>query len=83
MVSAIYKHKFRFLKKLKLLNVMALEPKIESVLRDNGPLKNHFSLTGLYHHISKYGESIVRPTIIGIITVGLQHCFGLCKASQH
>jgi uncharacterized protein YjbI with pentapeptide repeats len=40
-----------------------------SEIRKNGWLRRHFSLTGLYYHLSRYGESISRPTLIAAITV--------------
>ena len=42
--------------------------------------KRNLSLTGLYYHFSNYGESIVRPTIIGVITVGLSTLFWLTQS---
>jgi hypothetical protein len=47
------------------------------VIKRNGWFRRHFSLTGLYYHFSKYGESILRPTLIGIIIVGLSTLFWL------
>jgi hypothetical protein len=32
-------------------------------------------LTGLYYHFSRYGESITRPAIVGVITVLLSTLF--------
>ena len=37
----------------------------------------NLSLIGLYYHFSRYGESIVRPTLIGVIIVGLSTLFWL------
>jgi hypothetical protein len=31
--------------------------------------RNLFSLTGWYYHLSRYGESIWRPTVAGIVIV--------------
>ncbi|MGC2574506.1 MAG: hypothetical protein WA364_23585, partial [Candidatus Nitrosopolaris sp.] len=47
------------------------------VIKRNGWFRRHFSLTGLYYHFSKYGESILRPTVIGIIIVALSTLFWL------
>ena len=47
----------------------------------NNRLRRHFSLTGLYYHFSTYGESIVKPVIIGAITVGLSTLFWSMQAS--
>jgi hypothetical protein len=79
-LSAVFKRKLiKFLKRLKLVNANVQEPKIEYVLKQNGRLRRHFSLTGLYYHLSTYGESIVKPTIIGAITVGLSTLFWLLQ----
>jgi hypothetical protein len=43
--------------------------------KENKWFTKYFSLTGLYHLFSNYGESIVRPTIIGAITVRLSTLF--------
>jgi hypothetical protein len=52
---------------------------LTGIVKQNGWLKRNLSLTGLYYHFSKYGESIVRPTIIGAITVGLSTLFWLTQ----
>ena len=44
-------------------------------------LERNLSLTGLYHLFSNYGESIVRPTIICVITVALSTLFWSVQAS--
>jgi uncharacterized protein YjbI with pentapeptide repeats len=41
------------------------------LIKRNDWFRRNVSLTGLYYHFSKYGEGILRPTIIGIIIVGL------------
>jgi len=41
--------------------------------------RQNFSLTGLYYHLSKYGESISRPVILAIIIVGLSTLFWLIQ----
>ena len=51
----------------------------ESV-RKNDPIRRNLSLTGLYYRFSNYGESIVRPTIIGIITVVLSTVFWVMQS---
>jgi hypothetical protein len=81
-VSAVFKSKLiKLLKKLKLVNINTPEPKIESELKLNWWGRRNLSLTGLYFHFSKYGESIVRPTIIAAITVGLSTLFWSMQAS--
>jgi uncharacterized protein YjbI with pentapeptide repeats len=34
-------------------------------------LVRNFSLTGLYYNLSKYGQSILRPTLFGIVVIAL------------
>jgi len=46
----------------------------------NNWFRRHFSLTGLYYHFSSYGESIIKPTVIGIITVALSTLFWLMQS---
>ena len=41
------------------------------VIKRNGPFRRNLSLTGLYYHLSNYGESIRKPTLIGIGIVWL------------
>ena len=50
-----------------------------SEVKENNWFRKHFSLTGLYYHFSTYGESIVKPTIIAGITVGLSTLFWLIQ----
>jgi uncharacterized protein YjbI with pentapeptide repeats len=49
-------------------------------VRKNDPLRRHFSLTALYYRFSTYGESILKPTLIGIITIGLSTLFWLMQS---
>jgi hypothetical protein len=51
-----------------------------NVIKKNNWFRRHFSLTGLYYHFSDYGESIVKPTIIGAITVALSTFFWLMQS---
>jgi uncharacterized protein YjbI with pentapeptide repeats len=48
---------------------------------ENGWFMKHFSLTGLYYHLSKYGESISRPTLIGAITILLSTLFWVTQSN--
>ena len=41
--------------------------------------RNLFSLTGWYYHLSKYGESIWRPTLAGLVIVFLSTLFWLMQ----
>ena len=76
LVSAVFRRKLiKLLKKLKLVNIDAAEPEIKYILKENGWWRRHFSLTGLYYHFSTYGESILKPTLIGVIIVGLSTLF--------
>src|ERR1043165_4273869 len=47
-----------FFKKLKRDNNSI--PKVEYTLRESDWLRKHFSLTGLYYHLSRYGEDLLR-----------------------
>jgi hypothetical protein len=78
---AVFKRKLiKLLKKLKLVNNNTPEPNIEPAPRKNSWIQRNLSLTGLYYHLSSYGESIARPTIIGAITVGLSTLFWLMQS---
>jgi hypothetical protein len=48
-----------------------------AVIKENNWFRKTLSLTGLYYHFSRYGESILRPTIIGIMIVVLSTVFWL------
>jgi hypothetical protein len=52
-----------------------------SSVKKNDWFRRQFSLTGLYYHLSSYGESIVKPTIIGAVTVGLSTLFWLMQSN--
>ena len=52
-----------------------------NIIDYRGWFRRNLSLTGLYYHFSNYGESIVRPTIIGAITVGLSTLFWLMQSN--
>lgn len=41
-------------------------PDGRSMIRRNNRIIRNLSLTGLYYHLSKYGQSFSRPTIFGI-----------------
>ncbi len=43
--------------------------------------RNIFSLTGWYHLLSNYGESLRRPTLAGIIIVILATVFFVCQSN--
>lgn len=48
---------------------------------ENWWFRRNFSLTGLYYHLSRYGESIARPAAIGAITVFLSTLFWLTQSN--
>jgi uncharacterized protein YjbI with pentapeptide repeats len=50
-------------------------------IKENGWFRRHFSLTGLYYHLSRYGESISRPAIVGAITVLLSTLFWVTQSN--
>ena len=53
------------------------------VIKQNNWLKrNLFSLTGLYYHLSRYGEDLLRPTVAGSILYHFQFCFLQHNQSQ-
>ena len=43
--------------------------------------RNFFSLTGLYYHLSRYGEDLLRPTLAGITIVFLSTLFWVAQAN--
>ena len=43
--------------------------------------RNLFSLTGWYYHLSRYGESIWRPTLTGLVIVILSTLFWLMQSN--
>jgi Pentapeptide repeats (9 copies) len=55
-------------------------PKAGKIIQ-NDWFRRHFSLTGIYYHLSRYGESISRPTAIGAITVFLSTLFWVTQGN--
>ena len=51
----------------------------KDIPKENNWFIQKFSLTGLYYHLSRYGESISRPIILGVIIVGLSTLFWLIQ----
>jgi len=43
--------------------------------------RNIFSLTGWYHLLSNYGESLWRPTVAGMVIVFIATLFFLCQSN--
>ena len=52
-----------------------------TIVKPNCWLRRNLSLTGLYYHFSTYGESILKPTIIGVVIVGLSTLFWLMQSN--
>ena len=50
-----------------------------TVIIRNSMLRRNFPLTRLYYHFSDYGESILKPTVVGLIIVGLSTLFWLIQ----
>jgi hypothetical protein len=51
------------------------------IKQNNWFRRNLFSLTGLYYHLSRYGESIWRPTLAGLVIVFLSTLFWLIQSN--
>ena len=51
------------------------------IIKKNRWPRRILSLTGLYYHFSTYGESILKPTLIGVIIVGLSTLFWLMQSN--
>jgi pentapeptide repeat protein len=54
---------------------------VPASLKENGWFGKHFSLTGLYYHLSRYGESISRPAIVGAVIVFLSTLFWVTQSN--
>ena len=51
------------------------------IKQNNWFRRNLFSLTGWYYHLSRYGESIWRPTLAGLVIVFLSTLFWLMQSN--
>jgi hypothetical protein len=51
------------------------------VVKSNGWLRRNFSLIGLYYHLLRYGEDLLRPALIGVVVVFLSTLFWLIQAN--
>jgi hypothetical protein len=74
------KYEFTLHRKLRLKWDTSPLPEVGQLIGNNG-LRKHFSLTGLYYHLSRYGESISRPAMIGVITVFLSTLFWVTQSN--
>jgi len=50
-------------------------------IKRNPWLRRHLSLTGLYYHLSRYGEDLLRPTSTGIVIVLLSTLFWFIQSN--
>jgi hypothetical protein len=50
-------------------------PEIKSILKRNNWLMRNLSLTGIYYHLSRYGEDLYRPTLLGFAIVFITAMF--------
>jgi hypothetical protein len=72
-----------FIKEMKLKRkYREIESENSRVVKENGWFRKHFSLTGLYYHFSRYGESISRPALIGAVTVFLSTLFWVTQSNS-
>ena len=53
------------------------------VVNPNGWFRRNLSLTGLYYHLSRYGEDLLRPTLIGIAIVFGSTLFWLTQSNPY
>jgi hypothetical protein len=51
------------------------------IKKNNWFRRNLFSLTGWYYHLSRYGESIWRPTLAGLVIVFLSTLFWIMQSN--
>jgi hypothetical protein len=51
------------------------------VVKPNGWFRRNLSLTGVYYHLSRYGEDLLRPTLVGVVVVFLSTLFWLIQAN--
>jgi hypothetical protein len=75
------KRKYEEISSYSWKNIFRLKWKLEKIrsnekmnvveIRLNNWVIRNFSLTGLYYHLSKYGQSFSRPTLFGIGIVAL------------
>ena len=71
---------------------MELKRKYREVLSEDGSsiivkpncwFRRNLSLTGLYYHLSRYGENLLRPTLIGIAIVFGSTLFWLMQSNPY
>jgi uncharacterized protein YjbI with pentapeptide repeats len=52
-----------------------------SVVVKSNPIRKNLSLTGVYYHLSRYGEDLLRPALIGLVVVFLSTLFWSIQAN--
>jgi hypothetical protein len=57
------------------------EANILKIKQNNWFRRNLFSLTGWYYHLSRYGESLLRPTLAGMVIIFLSTLFWLMQSN--
>jgi hypothetical protein len=67
--------------KRKYREVPSKEENRVEIKQNNWFVRNLFSLTGWYYHLSGYGESIWRPTLAGLVIVFLSTLFWLLQSN--
>jgi hypothetical protein len=57
------------------------EANILKIKQNNWFRRNLFSLTGWYYHLSRYGESLLRPTLADMVIIFLSTLFWLMQSN--
>jgi hypothetical protein len=55
----------------------------DTIVKPNCWFRRNFSLTGLYYRLSRYGEDLLRPTLIGIAIVFGSTLFWLMQSNPY
>jgi uncharacterized protein YjbI with pentapeptide repeats len=53
------------------------------IVKPNGWFRRNLSLTGLYYHLSRYGENLLRPTLIGMAIIFGSTLFWLMQSNPY
>jgi hypothetical protein len=67
--------------KRKYREVISKEEDSLEIKQNNWFKRNLFSLTGWYYHLSRYGESLWRPTLAGLVIIFLSTLFWLIQSN--
>ena len=65
--------------KRKYREILSNDGSSKVVVKSNGWLRRNLSLTGIYYHLSRYGEDLLRPALIGVVVVFLSTLFWLIQ----